>query len=54
MVPPDGSSPDVGSQGTKARSDEAEAIRFLVIKAAIFILIPLIAAGLAVVFLMPK
>ena len=33
---------------------EAEAIRFLLIKAAIFILIPLAAAGLAVMFLMPK
>lgn len=38
----------------KKRSDEAEAIRFLLIKAAIFILIPLAAAGLAVMFLMPK
>lgn len=38
----------------KKRSDEAEAIRFLLVKAAIFILIPLAAAGLAVMFLMPK
>ena len=36
------------------RSDEAQAIRFLAIKAAIFILVPLVAAALAVVFLMPK
>ena len=36
------------------RSDEAEAMRFLAIKAAIFILVPLIAAVLAVVFLMPE
>lgn len=36
------------------RSDEAEAMRFLAIKAAIFILVPLVAAVLAVVFLMPK
>ncbi|MEQ1717219.1 MAG: phosphoribosylformylglycinamidine synthase-associated small membrane protein [Hyphomicrobium sp.] len=36
------------------RSDEAEAVRFLLFKAAIFILVPLVAAGLAVVFLMPK
>ena len=35
-------------------SDEVEAVRFLAIKAAIFILVPLVAAGLAVVFLMPK
>lgn len=39
---------------TPKRSDEAEAMRFLAIKAAIFILVPLVAAGLAVVFLMPK
>ena len=39
---------------TPKRSDQAEAIRFLAIKAAIFILVPLIAAGLSVVFLMPK
>lgn len=38
----------------KKRSDEAEAIRFLLVKAAIFILIPLVAAGVAVMFLMPK
>ncbi|HMN36243.1 MAG TPA: phosphoribosylformylglycinamidine synthase-associated small membrane protein [Hyphomicrobium sp.] len=36
------------------RSDSAQAVRFLVIKAAIFILVPLAAAGLAVAFLMPK
>lgn len=36
------------------RSDEAEAMRFLAIKAAIFILVPLVAAVLAVVFLMPE
>lgn len=36
------------------RSDSAQAVRFLAIKAAIFIMVPLIAAGLAVVFLMPK
>ncbi len=36
------------------RSDSGEAVRFLAIKAAIFILVPLIAAGLAVIFLMPK
>ena len=41
------------SDSTK-RSDEAEAARFLAIKAAIFILVPLVAAGLAVLFLMPK
>jgi hypothetical protein len=29
-------------------------MRFLAIKAAIFILVPLVAAGLAVLFLMPK
>ncbi|MGE0053618.1 MAG: phosphoribosylformylglycinamidine synthase-associated small membrane protein [Hyphomicrobium sp.] len=43
------------SQDTKAgRSDHAHAIRFMAIKAAIFVLLPLVAAGLAVVFLMPK
>ncbi|WP_349357484.1 phosphoribosylformylglycinamidine synthase-associated small membrane protein [Stappia sp.] len=31
--------------------DAAKAIRFLLIKAAIFILLPALAAGLAVVFL---
>lgn len=36
------------------RSGEAEAIRFLALKAAIFILVPLAAAALAVLFLMPK
>lgn len=36
------------------RSDEAEAMRFLAMKAAIFILVPLVAAVLAVVFLMPE
>ena len=36
------------------RSDSAQAVRFLAIKAATFILVPLIAAGLAVAFLMPK
>ncbi len=39
--------------GGSKRSDGAEAARFLAIKAAIFILVPLIAAGLAVVFWMP-
>ncbi len=36
------------------RSDEAQAVRFLLVKAAIFILVPLVAAVLAVVFLMPE
>lgn len=36
------------------RSDESHAMRFLAMKAAIFILVPLAAAALAVVFLMPK
>lgn len=36
------------------RSDSARAVRFFAIKVAIFILVPLIAVGLAVVFLMPK
>ncbi|MEZ5923085.1 MAG: phosphoribosylformylglycinamidine synthase-associated small membrane protein [Hyphomicrobiaceae bacterium] len=36
------------------RSDGAEAVRYLVIKAAIFILVPLIAAGLTVLLLLPK
>lgn len=46
---------DPANQSTKpARSDGAEAARFLIVKAAIFILVPLIAAGLAVMFLMPK
>lgn len=34
-------------QNEKKRSDAEEAIRFMVIKAAIFILIPAIAAGIA-------
>jgi hypothetical protein len=38
----------------KKRSDEAEAIRFLLIKAAIFILIPLVAAAIAVYPLLMK
>ncbi len=36
------------------RRDSARAVRFFAIKVAIFILVPLIATGLAVVFLMPK
>ncbi len=38
----------------KKRSDEVEAIRFLAIKAAIFILIPLVAAAVAVYPLLMK
>lgn len=36
------------------RSDQVQAVRFLAIKAAIFILVPLVSAVLAVVFLMPE
>lgn len=35
-------------------SDEAKAIRLLVIKALVFVLIPLVAAGLAAYFTLPK
>ena len=43
-----------GKDQDKKRSDEAEAIRFLLIKAAIFILIPLAAALVAVYPLLMK
>ena len=46
--------PGKGPAGTAKRSDEAQAVRFLALKAAIFILVPLVAAVLAVLFLMPK
>ena len=39
-TPPDG--------GPTAQSDEARALRFLALKAAIFILVPLAAAALAI------
>ncbi len=41
------------SKARPPRSDGAEAARYLAIKAVIFILVPLMAAALAVVFLMP-
>lgn len=42
------SAPDRAAKPTPARSDAAEAIRFMAVKAAIFILVPLIAAAIAV------
>ena len=41
------------SNARPPRSDGAEAVRYLAIKAAIFILVPLVATVIAVVFWMP-
>ncbi|MEZ5855423.1 MAG: phosphoribosylformylglycinamidine synthase-associated small membrane protein [Hyphomicrobiaceae bacterium] len=40
--------PEETKRPDAARSDAAQALRYLAIKAAIFILIPLVAAGIAV------
>jgi hypothetical protein len=53
-MPLDGAPNPANQLPAAKRSDEAEAVRFLLIKGAIFILVPLVAAALAVVFLMPN
>ncbi len=40
--------PETGAQGSKTPSDAAIAVRFMLIKAGIFILIPIIASVVAV------